>query len=447
MTPQNIICGKEHNQIFCIESGNTYDILDRHREWLAVSQKNYGSAKTLGLHQKGDGLAPGNFIGMVWIGEGENKTVLRVDSKFPTMNYIKMFAECVADSCVGKHTNCLDFWADEDLINVENDNDFLLLTAIAFLRELNTLCTRHLRRHFMRERQNFVGKVKGKILIGENLRQNIIRQRPDRVFCEYQSVSNDILENRILRTALEKAARCIAKYAKNKKYNLSNPQEWIRACRAHLNGVSTAHIKQRDFVAVRTRGVFAPYKRPLHLAKAVLRQFGFNPQQDIKQTQTPPFALNSAELFERYAELQLRKQYRSLMVLRGRNIKGGEKSDDSFRVSVRPDFYIIDEDNKHLQIIDAKYKDIKDFYNDNGKPAREDIYQVIAYSQHQGLLKELLKIMNLNNEPEINKPEIKLSLVYPSLDTKEIEEWKTTTAFASELHVCKIPCPTKSNAD
>ena len=432
MKSQIIIYGKEHNPDFCDKFGNTYDIT-QYREWLNV-QTNH--TKILGLHPKGDGFAPGNFIGMVWIGESENKAVLRVDSKFPTMNYIKMFAECVADSVIGEHINCLHLWADEDLINVENNNDFLLLTVIAFLRELNTLCKRHLRRHFLREQQNFVGKVKGKILISENLRQNIIRHRPDRIFCEYQSVSNDILENRILRTALEKAARCIAKYAKNKKYNLSNPQEWIRACRAHLNGVSTAHIKQRDFVAVRTRGVFAPYKRPLHLAKAVLRQFGFNPQQDIKQTQTPPFALNSAELFERYAELKLRQQYPQL--IRGQNIEGGKYASDSFGVLVRPDFYVTGDEP---QIMDAKYKRV---IVKNKNPIREDIYQVVAYSQHQ----ELLNKMGCDNNQEI-----KLSLVYPFLYNDEfnknpkIEEWKTTTAFSSELHIYKIPCPTKPNAD
>ncbi len=424
MKRQIIIHGREHEGVFC-------DFGSEYRQWLS---DKLGKKEILGLYEKDGSYAPGNFIGMVWIGEGENKAVLRVDSKFPTMNYIKMFAECVVDPDIGEYINCLHFWADEDLINVENDNDFLLLTAIAFLRELNTLCTRHLRRHFIRERQNFVGKVKGKILIGENLRQNIIHHRPDRIFCEYQSVSNDILENRILRAALEKAARCIAQH-KNNKNDLSMPQEWIRACRAHLNGVSIAHIKQRDFVAVRSRGVFAPYKRPLHLAKAVLRQFGFNPQQDIKQTQTPPFALDSAELFERYAELQLRKQYPQLTALRGHNIKGGEKFDNSFRISVRPDFYIASEGNEQPQIMDAKYKDIKDFYN--GKPAREDIYQVVAYSQHQ----ELLNKMGCENNQEI-----KLSLVYPSLNEEEVKTWKTT-AFSSELHIYKIPCPTKPNAD
>ncbi len=423
MKPQIIIYGREHEGAFC-------DFGGEYRQWLS---DKLGKKEILGLYEKRNSYVPGNFIGMVWIGEGENKAVLRVDSKFPTMNYIKMFAECVADSVISKYINCLNFWADEDLINVENDNDFLLLTAIAFLHELNTLCKRHLRRHFLREQQNFVGKVKGKILIGENLRQNIIRQRPDRVFCEYQSVSNDILENRILRTALKKAARCIAEHAKNKKHDLSKPQEWIRACRAHLNGVSIVHIKQRDFVAVRTRGVFVHYKRPLHLAKAVLRQFGFNPQQDIKQTQTPPFALDSAELFERYAELQLRKQYPKLIALykRSHGVEGGKDDGDSFGVEVRPDFYVA---GNEPQIMDAKYKYTNDKENpDKIKIEQSDIYQVVAYSQH-------LEILNKINS---NGQKIKLSLVYPSVNDKEIKNWKTT-AFSSELHIYKIPCPTKS---
>ncbi len=433
MKPQTIICGNEHDII--AES----NFSDEYREWLTAQKTNYQNKKTLGLYEKRGGYAPGNFIGIVWIGEGKNKAVLRVDSKFdnPTMDYIKMFAECIADPAIGERINCLDFWAEQDLIDVENDNDFLLLTAIAFLRELNTLCIRHLRRHFLREQQNFVGKIKGKILIGENLRQNIIRHRPDRIFCEYQSVSNDILENRILRTALEKAARCIAEYKnETNKHYLSMPQEWIRACRSHLNGVSIANIKQRDFIAVRTRGVFAHYKRPLHLAKAVLRQFGFNPQQDIKQTQTPPFALNSAELFERYAELKLRQQYPKL--IRGQNIEGGKYASNSFGVLVRPDFYVTGDEP---QIMDAKYKRV---IVRNKNPIREDIYQVVAYSQHR----ELLNKMGCDHNQEI-----KLSLVYPFLYNDEfnknpkIEKWKTTTAFSSELHIYKIPCPTKPNAD
>ncbi|MGU9951805.1 MAG: hypothetical protein ACNYPH_05820 [Gammaproteobacteria bacterium WSBS_2016_MAG_OTU1] len=115
MKPQIIIYGKEHAHEFYDKNGKTYDIT-KHREWL---NKRTNHTKILGLHLKGDRFTPGNFIGMVWIGEGENKAVLRVDSKFPTMNYIKMFAECVADPDIDECSNCLHFWAEEDLINVD----------------------------------------------------------------------------------------------------------------------------------------------------------------------------------------------------------------------------------------------------------------------------------------------------------------------------------------
>ena len=246
-----VIFGREHEALDLEVYPNIKEYLGN----LSLSWKNRENPKMLGLHWGKGGICPGNFIGMVWLGEGENKAVLCVDSKFPEMNYIEMFSDCAAHPIIGgRMGNCLRFWADEELIDAPDDKDFLVLTAVAYLRELNELCRRRLRRHFLRERQNFTGKVRGKILIGENLRHNIIRSRPDRVFCEYQSVSDDILENRILRAALERTAR----YISGKKIGAKNDntvQQWIRASRAALQGVSITQIRRRDFSAARNRGV------------------------------------------------------------------------------------------------------------------------------------------------------------------------------------------------
>ena len=307
MTSPPIISVREH-AAFCF-----FD--DGRRAWQATrSQFNLNGEEEgiLGLHRKGNDYAAGNFIGMVWIGEGDSRTVLRVDSKFAGMNYIRMFCECAADPKVSEHFDCLHL-EEGDLIDAPDSKDFSLLIAVAYLRELKTLCSRHLRRHFLRERQNFTGKVKGKILAGENLRRNVLRCRPDRVYCEYQSVSDDILENRILRAALERAARYVARNKINTnsiQKELPRVQEWVRLCRSRLCGVSIEPIRPRDFAAARKRGVFAHYARPLQLAKAVLRQLGFNPQTEINESaKTPPYAINSEELFERFAELKLREHY------------------------------------------------------------------------------------------------------------------------------------------
>ncbi|MGI9307148.1 MAG: 5-methylcytosine restriction system specificity protein McrC [Gammaproteobacteria bacterium] len=389
----------------------------------------------LGLHESKGGYAPGNFIGLVWIGGGESRAVLRVDSKFSEMNYIRMFAECAAHPVIGARLGkCLRFWADEELIPIPKSPDFLELAAAAYLRELNELCRRHLRRHFLRARENFTGKVKGKILINENLRRNITRCRPDRVFCEYQSVSDDILENRILRAALERAARFVSSSCIGEKNN-AIMRQWIRASRAALQGVSVAPVKRADFAAARKRGAFAFYRAPLELAKIVLLQLGFNPHEEIPQhAKTPPFALDSAELFERYAELQLLKTYPGLKALYNDRQNIGSGADDFVR-RVRPDFYIPSAEGETPQIIDAKYKD--NLINKQ-QPEQEDVFQIIAYSRHRGVLRKINCAEN---------GAVELSLVYPFFGGGgDVEEYKTSDAYSRRLHFYKIKCPAKDAA-
>ena len=438
MTAQVVIRGNEHSPLKLEEKHQTI------KEWLTAHSNQY-QKETLGVYSASDGLRPGNFIGMVWVGKDDSRTVLRVGAKFEGMDYIRMFCECAEDPTVSEHFDCLHL-EEGDLIDAPDSEDFSLLIAVAYLRQLKALCSRHLRRHFLRERQNFAGKVKGKILAGENLRRNVLRCRPDRVYCEYQSVSDDILENRILRAALERAARYVARNkikTESVKEELPRVQEWIRLCRSRLCGVSIAPIRPRDFAAARKRGVFAHYARPLQLAKAVLRQLGFNPQTELNESaKTPPYAINSEELFERFAELKLREHYGERLTAlydQNKNIRGGDKGDKLFRVSVRPDFYVsLQGDGAH--IIDAKYKNTKEFTD--GKPAREDMHQVVAYSQHQALLEKI----GFKTDETAAPTKIVLSLVYPRLENDpdgDIATLKTTNAFHHPLLVQTVPCPVK----
>lgn len=392
--------------------------------------------KTLGLYcSRNGGICPGNYIGAVWVGEDD---VLRVNSKFnkPKMDYMKMFVECYEDSVIGERmSNSFDCWPEQKLITLSDADDFSIMVVIAFLRELNTLCVRHLRRHFKRRRENFIGKVKGKILIGENMRRNVVCARPDRIFCEYQAISDDILENRILRAALERAARYISRDKIAEKHECVH--RWIHACRAHLQGVSVTHISRRQFAVARKRGMFAFYRRPLNLAKAVLCRFGLNPHEEINEsTQTPPYAIDSAELFERYAQLQLLNKHPNLKALyeRAGSIRGE-------KINVRPDFYVPHADGE-AWIIDAKYKDLskKKQETEKKKPySTGDLYQVVAYSRHSPLLERI------NCEDKEKADDIKLSLVYPHVgevsEKDKLQEVEKINDFLSPITIYKISCP------
>ena len=406
---------------------------------------NATKAETLGLYKvQSGGVAPGNFIGVVRIGD----CILRVDSKFLRMDCLAMFLDCAAHPVVGGHMGrCLDFWPEEPPIETDNAPDFCGLIAAAFLRELNDLCAHRLRRNFVREEANLVGKAKGKILSAENIRRNLSRGRAERVFCAYQSVSDDILENRILRAALERVAVYLsgADLFRDEQGTL---ERWVRSCRSHLRGVSVVRVRGGDFLAARSRGAFSHYRRPLHLARAVLESTGFDLDGvNDRAFGVVPFALNSAELFERWVEMKLLEEYPHLQVGRG-----DISADKGGVVKIRPDFWVPAENGKSAMILDAKYKfapeSIRDILNKKG---HDDIYQIVAYSCHRRFLREKLGVKPETEDALKAEGALQLALLYPHIAEdgegkiiKSESPDKSDTSFHAPFSVWTIPCPKKN---
>ena len=410
-----------------IEFGERDDL----REWLSSCASNPQNEKLLGCHKTAAGIAPGNFVGAIWIGEGENRAPLESRSKFHAekMNYLAMYLACAADSEVGAHLrDCVYFWPDDDLIEFPHAPQFSEFIIAAYLRELNALCTRHLRRHFIRQTENLRGKIKGKILPHLQVKHNLPHGRQDRIFCAYQSVSDDIPENRALRAALEVSAKYLACCRAMQPPSEEILRRWIHASRASLSGVMPI-IALKDFHHLRNRGAFFHYRRPLELARIVLRHLGANPAE-IRETPNslPPFAINSAELFERYAQLILREKYPTLKAgYKYGNTPGDKKG---FYIKVRPDFWIAESDDSPAQILDAKYK------RSESNPSREDILQVVGYSDHLNFLKTKLNCDD--------REAIKLALVYPRFGQESesgIVAHRKDKSFTAQIFECSIPCP------
>ena len=405
-----------------------------------ATRKDLKPEEILGLHNRNGAIRPGNFIGIVRI----DNCVLQVDSKFPQMDCLAMFLHC-ADILGERMRDCLDFWPEDPPIETDNAPDFCGLIAAAFLRELNDLCAHRLRRNFVREEANLVGKAKGKILSAENIRRNLSRGRAERVFCVYQSVSDDILENRILRAALERVAVYLsgAGLFRDREGTL---ERWVRSCRSHLHGVSVVRVRGGDFLSARSRGAFSHYRRPLHLARAVLESTGFDLDgANGRASGVVPFALNSAELFERWAQVQLLESG-EFSGLGAGYARGNTFSREGGRITIRPDFWLRakGEDNPAM-ILDAKYKSAPQNF---GEVAKKDIYQMVAYSRHRAFLEKLHP-----NAPQPENKSVRLALLYPHIENggegkiiKSESPEKSDTSFHASLSMWMIPCPEKQKA-
>jgi 5-methylcytosine-specific restriction endonuclease McrBC regulatory subunit McrC len=146
----------------------------------------------------------------------------------------------------------------------------------------------------------------------------------------------------------------------------------------------------------------------------------------------PPFALCTYELFERYTEVLLRRQFSDLHP----GYDDSNLKPDEGRYIVRPDFLV----PGRRWILDCKYKPIPPEYEE----PQADIYQVIAYSRH----KKVIEVLSSKSDCNESEP-LGVFLLYPEVtaDLNRIQKFILSDAhtadpsFSVPLYFATIPCP------
>ena len=177
-----------------------------------ISDKNdlVHDASRLGFCWYQNNLMPGNFVGLTWL--KEKKLAIQVTPKFQDMDYLSMYLKCTENSTVAEHLGNVFFcWPEQEPIEVKEAQDFLWFIIGIFLQSTHKLCLRHLRKNFIRTDENLIGKTKGRVLFSSHIRENIVKARPDRIYSQFQIISDNCRENQILVAALEKCVQYIAR--------------------------------------------------------------------------------------------------------------------------------------------------------------------------------------------------------------------------------------------
>ena len=181
-------------------------------------------------------------------------------------------------------------------------------------------------------------KVKGRISILKNERQNIAIRRYDRVFCEYDEYSADIPENRLIKKALlfsqrllqglNERSAAVAKLRLNKSLALFSEVS---------DKVEIKQVKR-----LRAHKLFTNYNEAIRLAKLILRLFDYNISKvGSHEGKVVPFWLDMSLLYEHYVYGLLHEAYRERITYQFKGKRGF------------PDFLYKSEEYK--AILDTKY--------------------------------------------------------------------------------------------
>lgn len=378
-----------------------------------VSTKNGENSTNLGLHFYNSRIYTSGYVGVVWLKkfgkETDKGTIvehdgerikLMVQPRFGGDNVItKILNEVLADEEADAYLadeSLYHFYEDEPLIDMgenisEKISDISIFTVALFLKSLKSLCLKSIKYEMNKVEETLNGRVKGKILINKQIRQNIIYGRIDRTVCSYQVFSINSKENQILKAALNKCTTYLNTHLNTHKNN-DLLYETAMYCRHILEHVNNVRITDKDFNGLKYNGVYSHYKPAIENAKRVIKNLSITFNGELKLIKTIPFWINMNKLFEFYVRTKIRQTLKEIGSKEGKlknyvpfKIKYDKHIPDNFFVFkdklkvisisryLIPDI-LIEYNNKNY-VLDVKYKNVESG-ND-----RELTHQILAYGK------------------------------------------------------------------
>jgi len=313
------------------------------------------------------------------------------DESVKEVNVIAMLMNVMSHSEVAKETDSLLLidWESPE-IEIEQKQDLLTpFLVVKFLKLLQDIARKGLKKSYYKVQENLRNRLKGKILVGKQIKQNIFKNRFTNTVCEYQVFGEDSLENRFLK----KVFLFCTQYVENNEYYFKNKNDisWIvNFIRPAFEQVDS-DVDVQDIKHLKYNPFFKEYKDAIKIGQQILKRFSYNiTTTTAEKISTPPFWIDMPKMFELYVYAKLLKDNGNL------NSKNLNYQFSTHGNSL--DFLISTADKKI--VVDTKYK-LKYNYGE----IHEDIRQVAGYAR----LNKVRKEVGLENSNE----EIPCLIIYP----------------------------------
>lgn len=314
------------------------------------------------------------------------------------LDYIRMLLMVMTLPEAAKHTGDLvRIFHDQPVISISSQEDKLTpFLIVQFLQLLKQIVRKGLRKSYYKVQENLNNRVKGKILVGQHLKQNVFKNRLTTTRCEYQVFGVDHAENRFLKKVLCFAASYVEQNSTVFKENLKDVMQLIHYTRPAFEQIGEA-VTDHDLQRIKANPFFKEYKEAIRIGHYILKRFAYNITQTAQEeVSVPPFWIDMPKLFELYVYQKL--------------LSDNPDNTGNFHFQFPTPGNVLDVlyFNKELHqaiVIDAKYK-----LQYASKDIHQDIRQVSGYA----------RLHQVRHEAGItDDTHIPCLIVYPDLNAKE----------------------------
>lgn len=357
----------------------------------------------------------------VFTGENDKSNDVFID-------YFAMLNQSLAVDFLYKEIDNLvhiDWKANE--IPIEQEEDLLSpLLIVKFLNVLKYIVRKGLKKSYYQSRQNLNSKIKGKILVGENIKRNVLKNRLTSTYCQFEEFGIDTLENRLLKKAFLFAASYMDNRRKVFHHSFSHAEHLINYCRPAFDIVSE-DVNINDVKSYKPNPFFKEYGEGIHLAKLILKRYSYSISNITKEKiTTPPFWIDMPRLFELYVYYFLKQRFPKHKEVRYHFSTYGNELD-----------FLVNSENTKM-VVDAKYKPIYSYGKNH-----DDIRQVSGYARLEKTYEELGIVDDRVIDCLIIYPDVENGSCIEVFKTKELINEDTKIKDYRNVYKVGIKLPVK----
>lgn len=334
------------------------------------------------------------YIGTDWLTKNEIAVYIapKINEEGQEADYLKMLFSCLRHPDVNNVTKDLyEIKFNEPFIELDHKRDLLTpLLIVQFLQTLKSIVKKGLKKSYYKVEKNLHGRIKGKVLVSQSIRQNIVKNKPLNNFCQFDEFGINCIENKLLKRALIFVQKYLALFPDYSK----EVQPVINFCLPAFHDVDE-EVDLRECKRIKINPFYKEYHTAIHLAEIILRRFGYNIKEIEKEkkqkVKVPPFWIDMSKLFELYVLGLLKDRYQNNIIFQFSGKYG------------QSDFLLNGLTEK--MIIDTKYK----MKYQEEKYVIEDIRQLSGYGRDTKVLSKL----GYKTEEEQSNTVVDCLIIYP----------------------------------
>ncbi len=266
------------------------------------------------------------YIGVDWISADKviyvapkintkiSDSITSTDSSIKETDFIKMLFHCLKYQDIADELDKLfEIKWEQPKIEIDQKRDLLTpLLVVQFLGLLKIIVRKGLKKSYYKIEHNLNSRVKGRVLVGKTLKENIFKNKNLNTICNYDEFGLNGLENRLLNRTLSFIKSYLPVYATlNTDAYIQNLFNYITPA---FETVSE-EVNLNDIRYTKTNPFYKEYEEAIKLAKLILKRYGYNISNVEKQTiNTHPFWIDMSKLFELYVLGLLKEQFKGQVI-------------------------------------------------------------------------------------------------------------------------------------